>query len=273
MLLGAFVVAAVWNACGAKPGYELVWADEFDRPGLPDPAKWACEEGFVRNREAQYYATNAGTARVESGRLVIEARKERRLNPHYVEGASDWRRARRTTDYLSASLTTRGKAQWRYGRIEVRARLPHGRGVWPAIWTLGTNIAVRGWPRCGEIDVMEFVGKQPDKIYATVHFAGEDGRHVSRGNKGFSVERPWGAFHVYAIEWTERRIDFFFDGVRCHSFDVDEAGEGTDNPFREPHYLILNLALGGNWGGEIDDTVLPRRFEIDYVRVYRRRKS
>lgn len=246
--------------------WELKWAEEFEVDGRPDPTRWNYEEGLVRNNEPQLYTRRPENARVEGGMLVIEGRKEEVPNPAYKPGSDDWKEKSPTAPYTSASLNTLGRASWQYGRIEVRAKLPQGKGMWPAIWTLGDNIGEVGWPRCGEIDVMEFVGKEPDKLHGTVHFSSE-GKHASKG-AALSVERPFDDFHLYAVEWFPDRLDFFFDGKKFHTFALDEAGEGPDNAFRKPHYLLLNLAIGGAWGGEVDEAVLPQKYLIDYVRVY-----
>ena len=250
-------------------GWEMVWADEFEKPGLPDPEKWGYEEGFVRNHEKQLYtASRAKNARVEGGNLVIEGHRERVANPGYEAGSSDWRSNRASTFYTSASLHTKGIASWRYGRIEVRAKVPRGAGTWPAIWTLGTDIDEVGWPRCGEIDIMEFVGKEERFIHATAHYW-RAGKHDSDSKK-HPVPAPWEDFRVYAIEWDENQIHFEYDGQRYQTFQIGKADGDGGNPFRRPHYLILNLALGGSWGGKIDDAIFPCRYLIDYVRVYRR---
>ena len=230
-----------------------VWQDEFDRDGPPDASRWDYEIGFVRNKERQYYTRNRReNARVESGRLIIEARREPYEN----------------AEYTSASLTSR--AHWTYGRIEVRARLPKGRGTWPAIWTLGTNIRDVGWPACGEIDIMEHVGFDPGRIHANIHTTAYN--HVKRTNKGNSllVSGPDEGFHLYSIAWTATQIDTFVDGQRYFTFTKEPGGDAVW-PFDKPQYLILNLAIGGSWGGQqgIDEAAFPARFEIDYVRVYR----
>lgn len=236
--------------------WKLVWADEFNYQGLPDPAKWGYEEGFVRNHENQYYTrARLENARVENGNLVIECRKEHFTPANHAP-----------VEYTAASLTTQNKESWQYGRIEVRAKIPHGKGVWPAIWMLGTNITQVGWPRCGEIDNMEFVGKEPNGIHGTLHYSVE-GKHQSDGGM-LETNQPFDDFHNYAIEWTPERMDFFFDSTKYHSVLLDKAGQGAANPFRAPQYLILNFALGGDWGGPIDDAALPQKFLIDYVRVY-----
>jgi beta-glucanase (GH16 family) len=260
--------AALVLVCGAaaaqeRAGWTLVWSDEFDTPGLPDPAKWGYETGFVRNNEAQYYTQRrAENARVENGVLVIEGRREEYTAPD----------GKATAHYTAASVTTEGKFAPLFGRIEVKARLPKGRGMWPAAWMLGTNIRTVSWPRCGEIDIMEFVGHEPEKVFATVHWYGaEAGRHVSSGGN-LPGQKPSDDFHVYAVEWFADRMDFFYDDTRVFTYPVEKAGPSETNPFLKPHYLIMNLAVGGGWGGQkgIDDTIFPQRYEIDYVRMYKK---
>jgi beta-glucanase (GH16 family) len=255
---------------GAASG-NLTWSDEFNEPGLPDATRWSYEAGFVRNRELQFYTRDRReNARIENGRLVIEGRKERYANPFFRPDADPARNRRAAVpfaDYTAASLITQGKAAFLYGRVEVRAKLPQGKGVWPAIWMMGTNHATVGWPKCGEIDIMEFVGKEPDLVHATVHFW-QDGKHASKGDK-LTTSTPYNDFHLYAVEWYPDRMDFYFDQQKYFTFKLDDAGTGGDNPFRQPHYLLMNLALGGSWGGPMDDTVLPQQFLIDYVRVYK----
>lgn len=233
---------------------KLVWSDEFNGAGLPDSSKWTYEQGRVRNREAQFYtASRAENARLENGHLVIESRKER------------WQGA----DYTSASLTTEGKREFLYGRIEVRAKLPKGRGTWPAIWMLGANMPKVGWPACGEIDILEHVGFDPDVVHANVHTGAYN--HAQGTGKGNNtrVAGVMDGFHVYALEWTPARLEFSVDGRVYFTYLNDGAGDRSW-PFDKPQYLILNTAIGGAWGGRkgIDDTVFPARYEIDYVRVY-----
>lgn len=247
-LTAAGLCAGTANA-QAAPKRKLVWSEEFNRPGRPDPKKWDYEEGFVRNNEMQYYTRDrAENARVEDGHLIIEARKE----------------AYRNAQVTSASLTSR--QSWTYGRIEVRAKIPTGRGTWPAIWMLGTNIKQVGWPACGEIDIMENVGYDPDGIYCTVHTRGPDGQHASRG-KRITADRPYDAFHVYAVDWDARRMVFTYDNKQVLVYENDGKNPW---PFDKPQYLILNLAIGGEWGGQkgVDDSIFPCRYLIDYVRVY-----
>jgi beta-glucanase (GH16 family) len=250
--------AADAEAAASTNEWKLVWADEFEVAGTPDPERWTYEEGLVRNREQQFYTRDRReNARVADGRLIIEARKESFTN---------------RADYTSASLITKGRAAWAHARVEVRAKLPRGRGVWPAIWMLGVNEKRAGWPACGEIDIMEYVGFNPDTIHANVHTRKYN--HVKRNGKGSTLEvpKPFEDFHVYAVEWDARRMDFFVDGRRY--FTYENEGTGPDAwPFDQPHYLILNLALGGTWAGQrgIDDSIFPQRMEIDYVRVYQAR--
>ncbi len=235
--------------------WKLVWNDEFDKDGRPDPAKWDQEEGFIRNNEKQFYTKGRpGNARVEKGNLVIESRKEQ-----FEKG-----------EYTSASLLTRGKAEWVFGRVEVRAKIPTGRGTWPAIWMLGADRKL-GWPACGEIDIMENVGYDPDVICANIHTKSYN--HVKKTGKGDKVaaKAPYNDFHIYAIDWYPDHIDFFFDDQKYFTFKNE--GTGSDVwPYDKPHYLILNTAIGGAWGGQkgIDDAIFPQKFLIDYVRIYQK---
>jgi beta-glucanase (GH16 family) len=254
--------------------WKLIWSDEFEKPGLPDPAKWGYEEGFIRNAEDQYYTRERSeNARVENGTLIIEARKEQFKNVAFDPTASEkgrGRRGREFAGYTSASLTTRGKAAWTYGRIEVKAKLPSGRGTWPAIWMLGTNRQAR-WPACGEIDIMEFVGYEPAIIHANIHT--EKYNHVQKTGKGsqITIADASEKFHVYALEWTTQKMDFFVDDKKY--FTYENEGTGTAAwPYDKDQFLILNLAIGGAWGGAkgIDESIFPQRYCIDYVRVYQK---
>ena len=243
----------------AAADWKLVWSDEFNGGGAPDPAKWTYEEGFIRNRELQYYtADRRENARVEGGKLIIEARRENWKNPKGKEA-----------EYTSASVLTKGKAEWKYGRIEVRAKLPGGRGTWPAIWMM-PNDGMR-WPNKGEIDIMENVGYEPDVIHANIHT--EAYNHVKGTNKGakIRIEKPSESFHVYAVEWTPEKMDFFVDKNCYFTYENEKTGSAVW-PFDKPFYLILNIAVGGSWGGQkgVDPDAFPRRMEIDYVRVYQR---
>ena len=272
LLLILWVAGFPGGKTAADPGWKLVWSDEFDKPGQPDPSKWSYESGFVRNGELQYYTVNRRqNARVENGHLVIEARKESWPNSGYQAGASDWGKSRKKADYTSASLHTAGKAQWTYARVEVRAKLPGGRGMWPAAWMLGSDIGKVGWPDCGEIDIMEFVGFAPDKVYTTVHTKAYN--HVKGTQRGASLtlDAPDRGFHLYAVEWSPEAIEFFVDGKSTLRFP-NEHKTTAEWPFDASQYLILNSAVGGGWGGVkgVDDSIFPTRYEIDYVRVYQK---
>jgi beta-glucanase (GH16 family) len=236
------------------PGWTLVFADEFDVPGPPDPARWNHEIGYIANDEKQYYTPGTENARVEGGTLVIEARRERRMG----------------YDYTSARLNTKGRAEFLYGRVEIRAKVPTGRGTWPALWMLGANIDQVDWPACGEIDIMENVGYDPTRIHGTVHTAAYNAGTAKGAS--VTVANPCEDFHVYATEWHPDRIEIFVDDRRYFTF----PNEGTGSrawPFDKPHYLILNLAIGGTWGGTkgIDDSLFPHRLVVDYVRVYQQK--
>jgi beta-glucanase (GH16 family) len=227
-------------------GWALVFDDEFDVDGAPDPARWGHERGYVRNDEAQYYTSDPNNARVESGQLVIEARK-----------GSGGRR------YTSASLHTRGRFDLTYGRIEVRAQVPAGIGTWPAIWTLGVT---RGWPLGGEVDIMEYVGFDPNSIYGSIH------TQATNLTTPFAIANPAGGFHVYTMDWDADRIIIAVDGASYVTYPNDRTGVGTW-PFDAPQYILLSLAIGGTWGGQqgIDDSIFPARLLVDYVRVYQQR--
>lgn len=237
------------------PSYQLVWSDDFDQNGKVDLRKWTFEEGYVRNNEKQFYTMNRPeNCRIEEGKLIIEAHKESYQN----------------MDFTSASLTTQGLQDFLYGRIEVRAKLPTGRGAWPAIWTLGTNIEQVGWPMCGEIDIMENVGFDPNKVHGNIHTKAYN--HNLGTNKGNFIEKDSYSedFHVYSINWTPEKIDFFIDEEKYFTFENDRKNDAKTWPFDQPQYLILNLAVGGFWGGQkgIDESIFPIRYEIDYVRYY-----
>ncbi len=232
----------------------------------------------VRDRLLELQAQGRKVLRLESGdpgerSLILEARRERWPNPRFRADAPEnrWQQRREFADYTSASLTTEGKAAWTYGRIEVRAKVPSGRGTWPAIWTLGTDRRAVGWPACGEIDILEYVGHEPGVVHANVHTRGFN--HARGNGRGARVQVPDAetAFHVYALEWTPRRLEFFVDDRKF--FTLENDGTGPDSwPFDAPQYLILNLAIGGSWGGQkgVDESIFPQRFVVDYVRVYQR---
>ncbi len=246
LFLLLFILPAVAN-CQTKT---LIWSDEFNYNGLPDNTKWSYEEGFVRNREPQYYTKErTENARVENGNLVITAVRE------------DFNGAK----YTSASIITRGKFEFTYGRVEVRAKLPEGKNVWPAIWTLGATRGIR-WPVCGEIDIMEYWGTSPNSVSANVHTG--DYNHTKGNGRGGKIafQDPWKDFHIYALEWYPDRLDFYFDNTLYYT--CPKKGEGTGEwPFDAPQYLLINLALTGGQTG-IDDSIFPTKYLVDYVRIY-----
>lgn len=237
-------------------GMQLVWSDEFNGSGPPDATKWSYNVGGNGwgNRELQYYTdADPDNARVEGGNLVVEARRE-------TFGGNA---------YTSARLVSRGKGEWTYGRVEARAKLPAGRGTWPAIWMLPTVDKLK-WPEDGEIDIMEHVGFNPGVVHGTIHTKAYN--HSIGTHKGGQITVPDAttAFHVYAIEWTPDRIDWFLDGKPYFSFANDKTGNRETWPFDKPFHLIFNLAVGGNWGGQkgVDENIWPQRMEVDWVRVY-----
>jgi beta-glucanase (GH16 family) len=240
----------------AQSGLELVWSDEFDGRGAPDPEKWNYDLGGHGwgNNELQQYTKRERNARQENGHLIIEAHRED------YEGRK----------YTSARLITRERAAWNQGRIAVRAKLPSGVGTWPAIWMLGTDIREVGWPTCGEIDIMEHVGFTPDTIYGTVHtkaFNHSIGTHV--GDK-IPVPDAETAFHTYSVDWDEDRLEFAVDGQVYFTFRKQADATRAEWPYDQPHYLLLNIAVGGNWGGArgVREDIWPQRLEVDWVRVY-----
>ena len=272
-LLPLFLLAQfVSISCFAeKDKWSLVWSDEFNYEGLPDPTKWTYETGFVRNMEAQYYTTYKKNAFVRNGVLELTAVKEKTKNSNFTPKATkeDWKHAQAYADYSSAAITTQNKASWRYVKVEVSAKLSTGRGTWPAIWMLGDNIDTVGWPMCGEIDIMENVGFDPNVVHTNVHT--QKYNHAIGTNKGQAspLKKPHESFNKYSVEWYPNYIDFFINDKKVFTFNNDGTGEEAW-PFFKPQYLLLNLAVGGTWGGKegIDEKVFPQTMYVDYVRVY-----
>jgi len=270
-VMGLFSVLA-WGA-SAEPmvpaGYHLVWADEFKVEGRPDPKNWTNEVGFVRNKELQWYQPE--NASCKGGQLIIEGRRARKPNPHFRRNGKDWYTNREFAEYTSASLTTRGLHSWQYGRFEVKARFKTRDGLWPAIWFLGLS---GHWPNCGEIDLMEFYG---GKILANACWGAKE-----RGKETWSTTRTpvtafkdakWDEkFHVWRMDWERDAIKLFLDDQLLNTIDLTKTINPSDqkNPFQHPHYLLLNLAIGGNSGGDPSKTDFPTKFEIEYVRVYQK---
>lgn len=252
---------------GHDDEYVLVWREEFDYCGLPDPLKWeyhAESNNWVhdeRHNEAQWYMSGRlENSRVEDGVLKLTARRE-----------ESWI----GEPYTSARIRTRGNGDWLYGYFEVRAKLPAGKpGVWPAIWLMPTDKVYGSWPKSGEIDVMESVGYLPGKIHAAVHTEAFNHRIKTERKGDIDIETAHEEFHVYSIEWEETKIEFFVDGQSYFRFDRTTT-QGTQQwPFDQRFHIILNVAVGGHWGGAkgIDATAFPTTFEIDYVRVFQKNR-
>lgn len=254
----------------AQQKRKLVWFDEFNYSGLPDSKKWDYENGFVRNQEPQYYTTKRiENCRVENGMLVIEARKEQYSNAAYKPGADKWPRKDQFAGYTSASILTKGKTEWKYGRMEIRAKVPRGLGIWPAFWMLGTDHGQVNWPNCGEIDIMEFLGRDSTRVHGTVHYADAANAYRTQTAEPL-VGKPADGFHIYAIDWDENRIEFYYDNLKYFVFDYKKAPYPPEEMFQKKYYLLLNLALGhpGTWAGPLDEKALPAKYYVDYVRVY-----
>lgn len=246
----------VWSFDSMAQLKKLVWADEFNYSGLPDTAKWGYDTGSGGwgNNELQFYTNKRiNNAQVGDGLLTISAIKEN------YQGS----------DYTSARLITKAKGDWKYGRIEVRAKLPKGRGTWPAIWMLASDQTYGGWPAMGEIDIMEHVGYNPDSVFATVHTEAYNHTIGTQKTKGLLKTDLETAFHVYAVEWSENKIEIFIDKEKYFQFDNEGTGYKAW-PFDKPFHLLLNIAIGGGWGGKmgVDDAIFPQKMQVDYVRVY-----
>jgi beta-glucanase (GH16 family) len=254
---GFFCLAA--KAQKDEPGKlkrKLVWSDEFNYTGLPDSTKWSYDTGGNGwgNNEKQYYTQKKPeNASVKNGVLSITAVKEN------FGGAS----------YTSARLVSKNRGDWKYGRFEVRAKMPEGRGLWPAIWMLPTDWKYGDWPASGEIDIMEHVGYLPDSVFGTVHTgAYNHGIGTQKGAKVFRSDLS-DAFHVYILDWTENAIKIFIDDELYFTY-TNEKKTHQEWPFDQRFHLLLNVAIGGNWSGKmgIDDAVFPQALKVDYVRVY-----
>lgn len=241
-------------------GYTLIWQDEFDSPGLPDSTKWSYDTaGNVwgwGNNELQFYTrSRKENAMVNNGFLKIIARKE-----DFKEHG-----------YTSARLVTKYKADWLYGKIEVRAKLPRGRGLWPAIWMLPTDQVYGGWPDSGEIDIMEHVGHIPDSVYFSVHTKSYNHVIGTQKTRGIYIADRYGPFHRFTVEWDKNVINGYLDDLHYFTFKNENSG-WQEWPFNKRFHLILNLAVGGNWGGQqgVDDSIFPCSLEVDYVKVYQK---
>jgi beta-glucanase (GH16 family) len=260
--------ATIANAF-ANENYKLVWADEFNKDGPVDSSSWRFEKGFVRNEEHQWYQTD--NAWCQKGLLVIEGRRETKPNPNFVKGSSSWRTNRENIQYTAASINTSGKHSWRYGRFIMRGRIDISGGLWPAWWTLGVS---GRWPANGEIDIMEYYRK---KLLANIAFIGANGK-ASWFSNTFPIDSMGGAkwaskFHVWRMDWDEIQISLYVDEQLLNKVELSKLvnKDGSNvNPFNQPHYMLLNLAIGGMNGGDPANTKFPTPFEVDYVRVYQK---
>lgn len=233
----------------------LAWSDEFNGPRgtLPDPARWTYDlgAGGWGNHELETYTNSADNASLDGdGHLVIRA-------------------IRSGSAYTSARLKTKSRFEFQYGRVEARIKVPYGQGIWPAFWMLGNDIDSNGWPRCGEVDIMENIGKEPGTVHGTVHGPGYSGGAGRGAPFNLRPGRFADDFHLYAIEWSPNSIDFFVDNQRYFVITPANLPDGTRWVFDHPFFLLLNLAVGGDWPGNPDaTTVFPQEMLIDYVRVY-----
>lgn len=248
----------------ARPGFTLTWSDEFDQPdnSAPDPAKWKFEVGGNGwgNHELEYYTARRQNALVRHGNLEIIARKEDYTGPDGVK-----------RDYTSARLITAGSFEQAYGRFEARIKIPNGQGVWPAFWLLGSDEKSVGWPTCGEIDIMENIGREPAMVHGTIHGPGYSGGKGIGSPYGLSRGRFAKEFHVYAVEWEPEEIRFYVDDHLYATRKPSDLPAGTKWVYNHPFYVLLNFAVGGEWPGSPDETTkFPQAMLVDYVRVYKK---
>jgi beta-glucanase (GH16 family) len=257
---GLVIPATGYTSPDSYPGYDLAWADEFEGDAL-DPASWMHETGDGcpsncgwGNNELEYYRPE--NTLVQDGYLIIEAKKQ----------------SFGGREYTSSRILTKGKRQFKYGRIDIRAAVPEGQGIWPALWMLGANIDQVGWPATGEIDIMELVGHQPDRVHGTVHFGNSAGQHQQVSSSKFL---PGGAkysqeFHVFSLNWEEDQIQFLVDNEVFQTI-TPASLNGAPYPFNKNFFFIFNVAVGGNWPGSPDNTTpFPQRMIVDYVRVFQK---
>ena len=242
-----------YTAPSTYQGMNLVWSDEFSGKTI-DPLVWNYDIGGSGwgNNELEYYTNSSKNAFVTNGYLVIEARKE----------------TYKTNNYTSARLLSKDKKSFTYGRIDFRAKLPKGQGIWPALWMLGSNISTKSWPACGEIDIMELLGHEPQKTYGTIHWgaAGGPSTHIG-GNYSLNSQTFSDRFHVFSLLWETNKLSFLIDNIPF--FSADKSQVNGDYPFDKPFFFIMNVAVGGNWPGNPDTTtIFPQRMIVDYVRVF-----
>ena len=252
-------------------GMSLVWHDEFNTKGKPDTSNWRYEKGFVRNHELQWYQQE--NAECTNGVLIITGNNKKVKNPDYIKGSMDWKKSRDSAQYTAASIQTRGLKQWQFGRFVIRARIDTAKGAWPAIWTLGVN---DNWPSNGEIDIMEFYRiKSVPTILANVAWESKQPGKALWDSEKIPLadftrdDTDWiKKFHTWRMDWTKDSLTIFLDDVLLNTTSINQAvNPDGRTPFLQPHYLLLNLALGSN-GDDPAQSHFPIKFEVDYVRVY-----
>ena len=267
--LAAVLCVVFSSAAAAQTAWTLAWSDEFNGPAgsAVDGTKWVAEVGNGSNgwgNHQREYNTNAtkNASMDGAGNLVITAHREQLGNKYRC-----WYGV---CQYTSARLKTQGKFDQAYGRFEARIRLPYGQGIWPAFWMLGNNINTAGWPTCGEIDIMENIGREPTIVHGTIHGPGYSGAAGIGSQYALTTGAFTDAFHVFAVEWEPNQIRWYVDGNLYQTRTPADLPPGSAWVFDHPHFMILNLAVGGYWPGDPDSTtVFPQRMYVDYVRVYR----
>jgi beta-glucanase (GH16 family) len=247
-----------------RPGWQLTWSDEFSQQdgSTPDAAKWKFATGGNGwgNKELEYYTSRPQNARIRHGNLEIIGRKESFTGPDGVN-----------RDYTSARLITAGKFDQAYGRFEARIKIPFGQGVWPAFWLLGSDEAQVGWPKCGEIDIMENIGREPAIVHGTIHGPGYSGGKGIGSPYALTSGRFVDAFHIYAVEWQPQEIRFYVDDHLYATRKPSDLPPDTKWVYEHPFYILLNFAIGGAWPGSPDETTkFTQTMLVDYVRVYKR---
>ncbi|MCL6218088.1 glycoside hydrolase family 16 protein [Zunongwangia pacifica] len=273
IFLWVFQSCAVQRNSVVPIGYKLVWSDEFEKGTKPNPKFWGYENGFVRNEELQWYQSE--NANIHDGKLIISGKKESVKNHQYKPESSNWRENREFAEYTSASINTNGKFDFQFGILEVKAKIDTSMGMWPAIWTLGIK---KGWPSNGEIDVMEYyLVDQKPAILANAAWKGEKA-YVSWDSekipfsKFLEKDPKWAdKFHIWKMDWTKDDIKIYLDNELLNTIELSKTQNPDGfNPFHQPHYILLNLAIGGN-GGDPSKTAFPRKYEVEYVRVYQKK--
>jgi beta-glucanase (GH16 family) len=250
-ILVAILLLSFSFSCAQETKRKLVWEENFEGKKL-DETVWNYELGNGcpsicgwGNNERQVYTKI--NHKLKKGKLTITAKKEKET-------------------YTSTRITSAGKKEFQYGRIEARAKLPVGEGIWPAFWMLGSNINNVGWPKCGEIDILEYVGKNPHLVYTSLHTQDSHGETIN--SKKIVFPKIEEGFHIFAVDWTKDKMEFFVDDKLVYTFQPEVKNENTW-PFNQPFYIIINMAIGGNFGGpEVDDSIFPQEYILDYVKVY-----